>query len=49
MHIKNDVVAGIMGGLRSDQKDTVAYGVSEEGDGSLTVTLEILEVPNVAA
>jgi len=46
---ENDVIAGIMGGLGSEQKDIVAYTVSEETDGSLRVTSEIAEASKIAA
>jgi len=46
---ENDVIAGIMGGLGSEQKDIVAYKVSEESDGSLRVTSEITEASKIAA
>ena len=35
---ENEAIAGIMGSIGSDQKDVVAYYVSEEDDGTLMVT-----------
>ena len=37
---ENELIAGIMGGVGSEQKDIVSYQVSEEDDGSLRVTSE---------
>lgn len=35
---ENELISGVMSNLGSEQKDVVAYEVSEEADGTLTVT-----------
>lgn len=38
---QNELISGIMSNLGSEQKDIIAYHVSEEDDGSLLVTSEV--------
>mmetsp|Transcript_26514 Transcript_26514/g.56972 ORF Transcript_26514/g.56972 Transcript_26514/m.56972 type:complete len:946 (-) Transcript_26514:237-3074(-) len=46
---ENEFISGVMSNLGSEQKDIVAYQVSEEEDGTLTVTSEIPEISKIAA
>jgi len=46
---ENEAIAGIMGSIGSDQKDIVAYYVSEEDDGTLMVTSDVPETSKIAA
>ncbi|KAL7536912.1 hypothetical protein ACHAXR_011313 [Thalassiosira sp. AJA248-18] len=46
---QNEVISGIMSNLGNEQKDIVAYHVSEEDDGYLRVTVTSPETSKIAA